>query len=1327
MRTSGRAGLALVAVLGLSWGARAQLFSPEPSPPKTLVTPPESAPAPAATAPKVVAPALPSTAISAVTAPQKKDATEARAADLAEFSRAFAAFQSEVKEYREDAQDVIERQFQEQKGRISGEYDRGIRELESDERTDRLDAIGLFERFLERYPDSLRYTADAMTRLAELYYEKSVDDADQVLAAYEEAAKLGTAGTPPTGAENFDKSIALYQQIITRFPRYRLIDTIYYLLGWCLNEQGEGKEARDTFRTLIAKYPDSRHVPEAWMRIGEYYFNDTSPGDPRVRMAKAAGAYQHVLAFPKSPLYDKALYKLGWSYYRLNDFDHGVDAFVKLLDYYSERKKNAEAGGGELWKEAMQYTAISFADDTWGGTVKNPDGTVRFLGVQKLVAYFQRIGDRPYEGELFKRLGDVLFDSTKYLAAVDAYRIVLERDPNAPGAPKVDERIVECYARAGDKDQAFAERQALVDRYGPKSAWAKANQADHDVIQAATELVRNSLLATAQYHHEQAIEYEKEAADPKTPPEKKVQLAALAFQEYQKAAKGYGDFLTAFSHTKNLYEIEFYHADTLFHSLQFLAAAKEYARVRDSNEDDKYLADAAYYVVLSYQKEIEQEEQNQVLQPREPCTAESCKDVKGFKPVAIPPIRLALIQAADTYLQRIPTANDAPLLSYAAALTYFTYFHFDVSRQRDEDVIKRYPNSVQAGNAYDDILTSYLLVKNWPKVEETASRMLKESKLVQADPAKFEKVRLLKYGARFERANQAMQKQEWDEAAKLYLSIVDDTERELKSGEAKQPWVDADKALYNAAACYNAERKFDSAMNTYERLYTNYPKSDLAEKSLFSVAENAEKAFDFDKAIKDYELLVRSYTKPAFHQDRVSAQFNAAKDLEAMQRYQEAADAYRDYAKWFPDQPDAPDMEYRGVLMYQRMHDEQGMIDRLQAFIRRYDRKPKQAEKIVEAYQRIGDAYEDLEKPRQALQAYASSVRAFDQKRMTPQNFLAASAASKAKFELVEEEYQAFKRMRFDPRGRGKRLTREMKTQLTALAQKLDEVKKDYETVIVRYQWPEWMMAALFRIGNLYEEFANKLTSAPCPPEVKALGGDEACGMYLAQVGNLVAPILDKATNAYVTAQTKAKQVRISDQWTKLTSEKVCEVSPSDCIALKDPRAKLIFDDLSALPLAADASGVKPVEYKADLATQAPTIQNVVPREAQVGQTLTVSGQNFGTDPAAIALKLGELELHVLTATATTLTVQVPAGAKSGPVQVTTQQGTYTTPFRVVVGAAPGPAGIGSPAAILAPAPAGGTPAPGTTTAIAPAPAPPPKAVPPSRTPISAPLPGGGP
>ena len=346
-----------------------------------------------------------------------KDATEEK--QLEEISRAIESYETESKDFRREVQLLVEKKYEEKRGTLANSYEKAIRDLEVIERKERLDAIAQFEEFLQRYPDDAKYTPDVMFRLAELYYERSADDQIVAMREYEERVKAldPTKGqaAPPEPVVDFSKSIGLYRRLIGSFPGYRLNDGAYYLLGYCLEKQNEFEQSREAYTQLIKRYPKSKFTTEAWVRIGEYYFDAYNESDA---LAQAANAYEHAIEDKNHPLYDKALYKLGWTYYRMDRFEDAVDRFLSLTDYY-EAKAKAKGGkpdeevGGDLRNEALQYTAISFADEKWGS-------------LEKAQEKFKKLGGRPYEAEIYRRMGNVYFDQTKHPEAIAAYRLVLQ-------------------------------------------------------------------------------------------------------------------------------------------------------------------------------------------------------------------------------------------------------------------------------------------------------------------------------------------------------------------------------------------------------------------------------------------------------------------------------------------------------------------------------------------------------------------------------------------------------------------------------------------------------------------------------------------------------------------------------------------------------------------------------------------------------------------------------------------------------------------------------------------------------------------------------------
>ena len=112
---------------------------------------------------------------------------------------------------------------------------------------------------------------------------------------YEDKLKRWTppsnAAPPPEPVVDFAQSIALYRRLITEFPNYRLNDGDLLparLLPGEAERLREAPSRRTT--TLIDNYPKSKFATEAWVRIGEYYFDDYDDPDALAQAARGLRA-----------------------------------------------------------------------------------------------------------------------------------------------------------------------------------------------------------------------------------------------------------------------------------------------------------------------------------------------------------------------------------------------------------------------------------------------------------------------------------------------------------------------------------------------------------------------------------------------------------------------------------------------------------------------------------------------------------------------------------------------------------------------------------------------------------------------------------------------------------------------------------------------------------------------------------------------------------------------------------------------------------------------------------------------------------------------------
>jgi cellulose synthase operon protein C len=1051
-------------------------------------------------------------------------------ADYKDFSDVVRHYEAESKEFRKDVQLLIEKKYDQKRASLSASYEKAIRDIEVLERKDRLDAIAMLEEFLERYcpvdrPDQCidqKYVPDVIFRLAELYYERSQDQVTEDLRKYEEQLKLVQEGklaaAPPEPQANYTKAIAQYQRLITQFPGYRLLDGAYYLLAYCLEKQNEFDQSQETYQRLIEKFPQSKFVPEAWVRMGEYYFDAVKVDHA---LDRAALAYTKATEFKDHPLYDKALYKLGWTYYRMDKFDEAVDAFIKLIDFYEQKSKEAgaDAAGGDLRTEAMQYTAISFTDEKWGSLAKAED-------------YFRRIGPRPYESQLYRSIGDVFFDQTKFKDAIAAYKLVIARDPLNKDAPLVQDKVVKSCERLLDNECAARERQEFARLFAQGSPWEVKNKHDPDAIKAARDLVEKSLYSSAVFHHQQAI------AD------KQAGKADLALREFQLAAQGYAGYLEKFPHSKQAYELSYYYADCLYNSLQFLAAAKAYEAVRDSTVDNRYQSDATFAVVLAYQKAAELDERLGKVAKRAVRKAKERREGEGVTPLEIPPIWQSFIKAADRFLALQPKHDKAAGIAYKAAELFYAYDQFDEARKRFDSIVKNYPDTEVAQFAGNLILETYLAENNYPKVLEYTEVL--KSRLKRGGGADVGGLVALQNDIRFKIADQYLEKKQWDKAAKAYLDVV-----------AQNPkYENADKALNNAAVAFENSRRFDSALRIYERIYNEYPKSTLADSALFRVGINAENSYDYDKAVDRYKLLIEKYPGS---KNREAAVNNAARLLNALQRYREAALMNERYAALFPKSDEAPKALYRAALILDKVGDNRGEIKALDDFTRKFSRDPDQVELVVEAQKRVAEAYEKLGNHQLERDYLKKTVQIYDQHQLGPDKVTASKAAAEAKLKLLEDDFAAWDRIKIT--GRAKELEKSFKNKL-ALAKKLQDSYND----IVRFKNVEAILAAFYKKAYCLERLENTLTESGCPADIKRRYGEEGCIVYQEQLVQKVTGVEEAAVKYYQDTLEQCKNYKLMENENcERTLESLNRFRPDEYHVLK--KAKTDVTDAMNYPM----------------------------------------------------------------------------------------------------------------------------------------------------------------
>ena len=1068
---------------------------------------------------------------------------------------------------------------------VSRDYHSRITDEERGEREERQRAIAKFEEFLTRYPYHPRFAPDALFRLAELYFERSGEE----FASRVKEQGAGGGADLNTGIPNYDPSIRLYQRLLREYPNYRLSDGVHYLLGYCQGEMGRDAEARQALLGLVcankyralgetAPWPgrkgkaelyqgcqplrgESRFLAESWTRIGEVHFD-------RAELEPAVAAYSQVLPFRDSPFYDKALYKLAWTFYRQDRFAEAVRRFDDLVVFADQASKPGATaaspdasraqptggGGSSLRTEAIQYLALSFAERDWDGDGK----TDAEAGVARLSRFYQGRESEPHVREVLIRLGDLWFDRTEYGRAAEAYQGAIARAPLAADNPKLQGRVAQAFDRQRSFEQALRAREALARDYAPGSAWYDANRDNAAAIEAATELADASLMNAITNRHASAQELRQRALKAKDP-----KLLAQARAEYRQAAQSYATFLKQHPAAKNAYEYSYLLAESHYYGGEYAEAAAAYVRVRDADAKGAHLEDAAYGAI----KALEHVALTSLLAARgkaAPAGGEGVDDdISRSLSDALPPLPVvgkvtagatppamnddvtALQAAYDRYVALLPSHERASLLAYKSAELDFRYLRFDRARTRFTAVLDRYCQSDRAVDAGNAILVSHTIEGNLDQVEAWTSRLQNKGCGGQGVLAQQQRdsLRKLSEDVSFKKAEGLLEAKRYEAAAAMFLALVEKNPKTSNS----------DKALYNAAVAYESSGRPSVAASTYERLARDYPQSPLADEAVFRAAVNHQRILVFDKALAGYRAIATlpRYAKSTHRRD---ALYNAALIADRDGDLGLGISLWRTYeADPQTSMDEGRDVAYRIAQLVERqspsttMAGAQRAAEEWERLLRKYGSTNTVDERglarIVEAHYHIGRARDSQRNPMDAQLSYGSAVKLGSR---LPPGTDAVEPVAHSAFLIVERRLAELERLRIGGAGA------ELEASIKRVNDQVAAVAAEYEKILA-FRRATWTLAAYYRMGYVFELYAKALLAAPCPPEVRRLG-EGACGLYRTKIEENVSQIEDQAVARYTVTLEQAGRLGVGNAWTREARLRLSAYRPDRFPAAHDER-----------------------------------------------------------------------------------------------------------------------------------------------------------------------------
>ena len=854
-------------------------------------------------------------------------------------------------------------------------------------------------------------------------------------------------------------------------------------------------EAADLYKAILADHKNFQHTDLVLYLVG-FAAKEHDDHDESMRYF-----YAVIERYPDSPLYGDAWMMVGEYYFAAEQWSLARDAYSNILDrpesatYDLALFKTAwcdwKLGDSDLAAQRFKQVldlAVE-AERTGSARTRRRRAQLRDEALDYLVIVFTEdrsitakevydflasIGGEQYSADVLLRVAEAYLVQTEYERAVETYKFLIDLKPDSLNAAKYQRKIVEAWVDALDLDTATEELEHLVEVYGPGSDWAKANKDRPEPLARSMQLTERLVRETATNFHAEAQQREKAS--------KQIDAAL-----YSRASAAYAFYLTRYGKNKNAARVRYLRAEILYWKLEkWEEAGDEYLAVGKTAPVGELHEDALLKAIQAFEN------------------ARPPNDATNGKRELLPVDR-KFAEAIDLYATLFESSPQMVNLIYRNGLLFYDYGDYDEAIKRFGLIVTKYPDHDDAGPAGDRILKALVQGEDYENIEDWA-RKLKTAKTFQSKDQQERLDRLIvesigKSGEKYAEAGK------FARAANFYLRIP----KEFPD-HAMAP-----QAMRNAGVMLEKATRPEAAAGVYLQLADEYPKHADAAKAAFTAAKVYESVAYFDRAAEAYEVVVTKF--PKNETLGADALFNAGLLRQALGQYEQAISHYALYAKRYRTRKDAIDVAFNIGVVYEEQGDD-GLAERaFKDYIKSYGRNGKN---VVQAYTRAGRALMALGKTRRAADEFTAALKIFKKAKGAEREQALAWAAEARYFE-AEIIYTQYAAISLDVAPRKLEATLDKKTKL------LEKAQGVYLDVVDMGDL-QWATAALFRIGNVYDEFAESLGKTPCPPEI--IGNDEVCAEYKEALEVAIVDIEDRAIELYVTGYKEAIKLKVYNKYT---------------------------------------------------------------------------------------------------------------------------------------------------------------------------------------------------
>lgn len=964
------------------------------------------------------------------------------------------------------------------------------------------EAFDLLRKLIEATPDSSPEKPELYYRMSEMFWERA---SAREIRAFDEEEKCLKAARGESADERClaqrkqgeaaaqkdrDQAIKIYRAIVKNFPNYPRLDEVLFALGFNYMRKGETDGAKKIFAALIRRYPKSRKMPDTLLNLGEIYFENGEVESARKFYGKVAKVYRD------SSVYGYAVYKLGWCYFNMGDYTNALRQFLAVIDY-TKKQRGSKRSRISLRREAERDLVRTYVNIPGA----NPT---------KAVAFFRKVSPDNYL-KLSERLAELYADTGQFQNSNKLYRELIRLQPGSYSSFTYQLQIfINTRNLGANPIQTVKELKRLVTLWDKvKTAKdAKAEKVKQDEARIETQL------------RMMAVQYHRQA------------LKTKAQKDYALAFELYTDYVKVFPEGPNAYDMTFYFGELLYQQKKWKLAARAYEKVLKLKPEGEHTKEAAHGTVLAYKK---------LLQPTQdrPQTKTAKDGKQGDAPVDVPkaePIPedyQRFLDAMALYIKYVKDSEYLVDIMYDEARIYYEFNHFDKAIPKFKKIAIDHKQHRLAIFAANLLLDTYSLTKNIDAQHEQAKVFLRIYP-EERDPQLHALCKEIIQKYDFNKCRSFEGSRQYVKTARCFLRYA----RRFSTSE------DVDKAYENAARNFEREKRIEDAIQARLALVNNVSGSPLVPEALYKIGLNLQALAIFSKASDALEFFGKKFPQ---RPEAKEALRRAAVFRLGLGQYEKAEDTSREYLKLVgkEDAAKAAKVFFGLSEIFEKQGDWNRVVRHNQRFLKDY-RDSGQINLLLAAHTRIGNAYMSM-KPKDTRKAQRAYKSAYESYKKLSQNQIAQldsqgrAAVAEARFKMGEEIFSELKRtpLKVRPYRNVKKFIKEMTKKIKKKSEIAIRAREVFLEVI-QFKSPTWAIAALARIGQIFEDLSDEIYNVPAPKSFD----EEQVEIFKGAMAERAEAPRAKAKESYELCLGKASELKWFNRWSDLAERRLAELMP---------------------------------------------------------------------------------------------------------------------------------------------------------------------------------------